>query len=72
MEWARLNPEKITLFLDRLATDPKWQIAFRGLYDSLRLLYLRIFNREARIVEMMELQLMHRVEIMLVEERICL
>ena len=72
MEWARLNPEKISLFLDRLATDPKWQISFRGLYDSLRLLYLRIFNKEARVVEMMELQLMHRIEIMLVEDRVCL
>ena len=48
LEWARLNPEKISLFLDRLATDPKWQICFRGLYDSLRLLYLRIFNKEAK------------------------
>ena len=72
MEWARSNPEKISLLIDRLATDPKWQISFRGLYDSLRLLYLRIFNKEARVVEMMELQLMHRIEIMLVEERVCL
>ena len=60
------------MFLDRLATDPKWQISFRGLYDSQRLLYLRIFNEEARVVELMELQLMHRIEIMLVEERVCL
>ena len=72
LEWARLNLKKISLFLDRIATDPKWQISFRGLYDSLRLLYLRIFNKEARFVEMMELQLMHRIEMMLVEERVCL
>ena len=31
LEWARLNLEKISSFLDRLATDPKWQISFRGL-----------------------------------------
>ena len=55
LEWARLNPEKILSFLDRLATDPKWQISSRGLYDSLRLFYLRLFNEEARIVELMEL-----------------
>ena len=55
-----------------MATDPAWQIAFRGVYDSLRLLYLRIFNEEARTVEMMELQLTHRIELMLAEERICL
>ena len=67
-----MNPEKISLFLDRMATDPKWQISFRGVYDSLRLLYLRLFNEEARTVEMMELQLKHRIELMLAEERICL
>ena len=72
LEWARLNPEKISLFLDRMATDPGWQIAFRGVYDSLRLLYLRLFNEEARTGEMMELQLTQRIELMLTEERICL
>ena len=55
-----------------MATDPKWQISFRGMYDSLRLLYLRLFNEEARTVELMELQLKHMIELMLAEERICL
>ena len=55
-----------------MATDPSWQIAFRGLYDGLRLLYLRLFNAEARTVEMMELQLTRRIELMLAKERICL
>ena len=69
---ARLNPEKFSFFLDRLAADPKWQISFRGVYDSLRLLYLRLFNEEARMVELMELQLKHRVELLLAGERLCL
>ena len=72
LEWARLNPEKISLFLDRMATDLLWQIAFRGVYNSLLLLYLRLFNEEARTVEMMEVQLTHRIELMLAEERIYL
>ena len=72
LEWARLNLEKISHFIDRLATDPAWQIVFRGVYDSLRLLYLRLFNEEARTVEIMELQLTHRIELMLAEEKICL
>ena len=72
LEWARLKPEKIYLFLDRMATDPSWQIAFRGLYDSLPLPYLRLFDEEARTVEMMELQLTQRIELMLAEERTCL
>ena len=55
-----------------MATDPASQVAFRGVYDSLCLLYLRLFNEEARNVEMMELQLSHRIELMLAEERICL
>ena len=59
-------------FLDLLAADPKWQISFRGVYDSLQLLYLRLFNEEARMVELMELQLKHRVELLLAEERLCL
>ena len=67
-----MNPEKISSFLDRLAADPKWQISFCGVYDSLRLLYLRLFNEEARTVELMELQLKHRVELLLAEERLCL
>ena len=72
LEWARLIPEKISSFLARLGTDPKWQILFSGVYDSLRLLYLRLFNEEARTVELMELQLKHRVELLLAEERLCL
>ena len=36
------------------------------------MLYLRIFNEEARTVELMELQLKHRVELLLAEERLCL
>ena len=72
LEWARLNPEKISSFLNRLSADPKRQISFRGLYDSLCFLYLRLINEEARTVELMELQVKHRVELLLAEERICL
>ena len=71
-KWAGLNLEKISFFLDQLTADPKWQISFRGVYDSLRLLYLRLFNEEVGTVEMMELQLKHRVELLLAEERLCL
>ena len=67
LEWARLNPESISQFLDRLASKPKWQIAFCGLYDNLRLLHLRLYNRDARTVKLMELQLEHRVEFLLEE-----
>ena len=72
LEWARLNPEKISSFLDRLAIDPKWQMSFCGLFDSLRLLFLRLFNVKARTVALMELQLKYRVELLLAEERLCL
>ena len=36
------------------------------------MLYLRLFNEEARTVELMELQLKHRVKMLLAEERLCL
>ena len=67
-----MNLQKISQFLDHLASEPKGQIDFRALYDSLRLLHLRLYNRDARTVELMELQLKHRVEFLLEEERICL
>ena len=57
-----MNPERISQFLDRLASEPKWQITFRGIYDSLRLVHLRLYNKDAKTVELMELQLKHRVE----------
>ena len=66
------NPEKISLILDRLAAEPKWQILFRRIYNSLHLLFLRLFNEETRTVELMELQLKHRVKLLLEEERVCL
>ena len=47
-------------------------IPFRGIYNSLQLLYLRLYNNDVRTVELMELQLKHRVELLLEEERICL
>ena len=72
LEWARLNPEKISQFLDRLAAEPKWQVLFQEIYDSLCLLFLRLYNKEARTVELMELQLKHWVELLLEEERVCL
>ena len=34
LKWARLNPERISQYLDRLASEPKWQIAFRGIYSG--------------------------------------
>ena len=67
-----MNPDRISQFLDRIAFKPKWQIAFRSFSDSLRLLHLRLYNRDARTVELMELQLNYRVELLLEEERICL
>ena len=67
-----MNPEKISQFLDHLVSEPEWQIAFCGLYNSLQLLHLRLYNRDARTVELMELQLKYRVEFLLEEERLCL
>ena len=68
LEWDRLNPEKIVLFLERLGIDPRWQVAFRGVYNSLRLLYHRLYNRKAKSVELMEQQMKSRIEFLLEEE----
>ena len=72
LEWARLNPEKIVLFLDRLGADPRWQVVFQGVNYSLRLLHCRSYNKSAKSVELMEQQIKNRIYFLLEEERACL
>lgn len=52
-EWARLNPNKIRSFLVRLSEDPSFSKFYYGVYQGLRLIFKRIFNKEAlRIPEL--------------------
>ena len=67
--WARINPKEITPFLNRSKTDKLWQFYFRGLYDSIRLLFRRIFHCLAPEVKIMENQLNERDETLIKEDR---
>ena len=49
LEWGLLNPEKIEQFFQRMILDLFFRNYYFGLYDSLRLLHLRIFDWPAII-----------------------
>ena len=44
------NPEKISEFLHRMKMDQKFRTYYYGLYDSLRLLYRRIYDESTVMV----------------------
>ena len=44
LEWGLVNPEKISEFLQRMKVDQKFRTYYYELYDSLRLLYRRIYD----------------------------
>ena len=50
LEWGLVNPEKISEFLHRMKVDKIFRSYYHGLYDSLRLLYRRIFDKSLLIV----------------------
>ena len=45
-----MNPEKISEFLHRMKVDKIFRSYYYGLYDSLRLLYRRIYDESSVIV----------------------
>ena len=50
LEWGLVNPEKISEFLHRMKVDKIFRSYYYGLYDSLRLLYRRIYDESSVIV----------------------
>ena len=50
LEWSLVNPEKITSFLTRMKTDGYLRNYYIAIYDSLRLLHHRIFDRPCLVV----------------------
>ncbi|MBZ5782165.1 hypothetical protein, partial [Klebsiella aerogenes] len=45
LEWARMYPNRIVESLMRMEKDKKYKLFFKSLYDSLRLIFLRLVNR---------------------------
>ena len=44
LEWGLVNPEKIDEFLHRMKVDQKFRTYYYGLYNSLQLLYRRVYD----------------------------
>ena len=64
-----LNPEKIEQFFNRMILDLFFRNYYFGLYDSLRLLHLRIFDRPAIVVSEAEKKWSSKIDNVLEEER---
>ena len=50
LKWGLVNQEKISEFLQRMKVDQKFRTYYYELYDSLRLLYRRIYDESPVMV----------------------
>ena len=50
LEWALVNPEKITSFLKRMKTDGYFRNYYIVIYDALSLPHQRIFDHHSLVV----------------------
>ena len=57
-----MNPEKISEFLHRMKVDKIFRSYYHGLYDSLCLLYRRIFDKPSLVVVQSEKQWTWRID----------
>ena len=64
-----LNTEKIEQFFKRMISDLFFKNYYFGLYDSLRLLHLRIFDQPAIVVSEVEKKWSSKINNLLEEER---
>ena len=67
--WGLVNPEKKELILERMNSNLFLRNYYFGLYDSLRLLHLKIFDRPAIIVSIVEKKWSSKIDNVLNEER---
>ena len=68
LEWGLLNPEKIDQVFKRMNSDLFFRNYYFSLYDSLRLLHLRIFDRPAIVVSEVEKKWSSKIDNLLDEE----
>ena len=64
-----MNPEKISEFLHRMKVDKIFRSYYHGMYDSLRLLYRRIFYESLVVVIQAEKHWITKLDCVLEEER---
>ena len=69
LEWGLLNPEKIEQLFQRMKSDLFFRNYYFGLYDSLGLLHLRIFDRPAVVVSELEKKWLSKISNVMEVER---
>ena len=69
LEWGLVNPEKIYEFLQSMKVDQRFRSYYYRLYDSLRLLYRRIYNESLMTVIQAENNWSSKLDDILKEER---
>ena len=69
LEWGRMNPFKLKFFFIRMIRNSGFRIFYKGIYDALRLMFLRIFNEPAPVVVRLDEELNDGVEKTYVEEK---
>ncbi len=57
LEWGRLNPELLRVFFVRMVRDTGFQVQYANMYDGMRLMHMRILDKEAPRVQKVEDQL---------------
>ena len=64
-----MNPLKLKFFFTRMIRNSGFRIFYKCLYDALRLMFLRIFNEPAPVVNQLEKELNEGVEKVYQEEK---
>ena len=57
LEWGRMYPSELPKFFQRMESDEGFRRFYRSLYDAMRLLHLRVLDKRAPVVEMVEKEL---------------
>jgi len=68
LEWGRMYSSELPKFFQRLESDEGFRRFYRSLYDAMRLLHLRVLDKRAPVVEMVEKELKMAVGNSLLEE----
>ena len=69
LEWGRMNPSRLKFFFTRMMRNSGFRLFYKGLYDALRLMFLRIFDEPAPVVIRLEEELNEGIEKTYQEEK---
>lgn len=67
-EWARMNPHKIQYVFERLTKDEAFRKFLYGTYQGLRMIYRRLYNKEAVRINELDVAFIDNIACQLIEE----